>query len=53
MRGQKREILHGEVVSPINPKPRCPYASEKCLAGDLTIREVEPNHYVSCALFDK
>ena len=53
LRGQKREILHGEVVSPINPKPRCPYASEKCLAGDLTIREVEPNHYVSCALFDK
>lgn len=59
LRGQKREILRGEVVSPIDPKPgcrfapRCPYATEKCLAGDLTIREVEPDHYVSCVLFDK
>lgn len=59
LRGQKREILRGEVTSPINPKPgcrfapRCTHAGDACLTRDLLIREVEPNHYVSCTLFEK
>lgn len=49
----KREILRGEITSPINPKPgcrfaaRCKYRCDKC-AGELDFREVSPGHYVSC-----
>lgn len=57
LRGKKQEILKGEVVSPINPKPgcrfapRCPHATEACTKQDLTIKEVQPGHYVSCILY--
>ena len=52
----KREevIMRGEVVSPINPKPgcrfatRCPYADEKCLAERPALEEVLPEHFVAC-----
>ena len=49
----KREILKGEITSPINPKPgcrfasRCPFATEKCLQPQ-TAREVSKDHFVSC-----
>lgn len=49
----KRILLKGELVSPINPKPgcrfaaRCPYASEKC-KNPQTLEEVRPGHFVSC-----
>ena len=49
----EREVLRGEIVSPINPKPgcrfasRCKYACEKC-SEPQTLREIEPNHFVSC-----
>lgn len=58
LRGKKQEILKGEVVSPINPKPgcrfapRCPHATEACTKQDLTIKEVQPGHYVSCILYE-
>lgn len=58
LRGKKQEILKGEVVSPINPKPgcrfapRCPHATAECTKQDLTIKEVQPGHYVSCILFE-
>ncbi|MCB7304255.1 ATP-binding cassette domain-containing protein [Bariatricus massiliensis] len=58
VRGKKQEILKGEVVSPINPKPgcrfapRCAYATEACTSCELSLREVEPGHFVSCRLFD-
>ena len=48
-----RIILQGEVVSPINPKPgcrfatRCPYVCDKC-AEEQVLDEVLPNHFVSC-----
>ena len=47
---KERIILKGELVSPIDPKPgcrfatRCPYACEAC----SELREVLPGHYVSC-----
>ena len=46
-------ILKGELVSPIDPKPgcrfatRCPYACEAC-SQPQELREVLPGHYVSC-----
>ena len=49
----KRILLKGELVSPINPKPgcrfaaRCPYATEKC-KNPQTLEEVRPGHFVSC-----
>lgn len=49
----KREILHGELTSPINPKPgcrfaaRCPHATEACLQPQTT-EEVAPGHFVQC-----
>ncbi len=49
----KREILQGELTSPINPAPgcrfaaRCKYATEACKQPQKLV-EVEPNHFVSC-----
>ncbi len=49
----KREILKGELVSPINPKPgcrfaaRCKFATEKCLMPQVQ-EEVSPGHFVRC-----
>ena len=49
----KRILLKGELVSPINPKPgcrfaaRCPYSTEKC-KNPQTLEEVRPGHFVSC-----
>lgn len=50
-------ILRGEVTSPINPKPgcrfaaRCPYVKPECVEKELPLKEVEPDHFVACALF--
>ncbi len=49
----KREILHGEITSPINPKPgcrfaaRCKYATEACAQPQVQ-EEVSPGHFVTC-----
>ncbi|WP_320129664.1 oligopeptide/dipeptide ABC transporter ATP-binding protein [uncultured Sphaerochaeta sp.] len=49
----KRELLKGEITSPINPKPgcrfvaRCPYAREACLQPQKQ-EEVVKNHFVAC-----
>ena len=49
----KRILLKGELVSPINPKPgcrfaaRCPYATEKCKNPQI-LEEARPGHFVSC-----
>ena len=49
----KREILRGELTSPINPKPgcrfaaRCKFATEKCLEAQEQ-QEVSPGHFVRC-----
>lgn len=48
------EIIRGEVVSPINPKPgcrfapRCPYATEECTRGEIPLEEKAPGHFVAC-----
>ena len=49
----KREVLKGEIVSPINPKPgcrfaaRCPYATEACHQPQVQ-EEVSTGHFVTC-----
>lgn len=53
---KKRQILEGDVPSPINkPKgcpfsSRCPSACEKCKASIPELREVAPDHFVACHL---
>ena len=50
---QKRILLQGEVVSPIDPKPgcrfaaRCPYACDQCHQPQH-LEELLPGHFVSC-----
>lgn len=49
----KREILKGELTSPINPKPgcrfaaRCPHATEACMQPQVQ-EEVSKGHFVTC-----
>ena len=55
MRHKQIEVIRGEVTSPINPKPgcrfapRCPFAGEECLQGDIPLRETAPGHWTACA----
>ncbi len=50
----KRIILQGDVASPANPPsgcyfhPRCRYATEICKKETPVLRELEPQHFVSC-----
>ena len=58
-RGKPRELIKGEITSPINPKPgcrfaaRCPYATEKCTAKNLELTQVGPEHQVACVLYEE
>ena len=58
-RTAKRQILTGEVRSPIEPKPgcrfaaRCPNATEACQQYSCQLKEVEPGHFVACALYEQ
>lgn len=53
----QREVIRGEISSPINPKPGCRFASRcknatpACMGEDITLKEVTENHYVQCNLF--
>ena len=53
-RNKKREILRGEVKSPINPAPGCRFAQrctcrrEGCSETCTELKEVSPNHFVAC-----
>ncbi len=56
-RGKPRELIKGEITSPIDPKPgcrfatRCPYATEKCTGENLSLINVGPEHQVACVLY--
>ena len=49
----KREILRGEITSPLNPKPgcrfaaRCRFATEACFQPQKQ-EEISPGHFVRC-----
>ena len=51
---KKRELLQGEVTSPVNPKPgcrfaaRCPFVRESCHQGEMPLIEAEPGHFTAC-----
>jgi peptide/nickel transport system ATP-binding protein len=52
--GHRRVVLRGEVADPSNPPsgcyfhPRCPYAVDRCRVETPALRELRPNHLVSC-----
>lgn len=53
-RKRKREVIKGEVTSPINPKPGCRFSSrcsevkDTCGEEKVCLKEVEENHFVAC-----
>ena len=53
-RTMKKELIRGEVTSPIDPKPgcrfatRCPYATAECHEPGIALHEVTPGHFVRC-----
>ncbi|MDR4888146.1 dipeptide ABC transporter ATP-binding protein [Fredinandcohnia sp. QZ13] len=59
-RARKREriVLKGEIPSPLNPPTgcmfhtRCPFAKDICRAEIPQKREMAPNHYVACHLYE-
>lgn len=52
----ERILLNGELTSPIDPVPgcrfakRCKYARPECFGKDISLQEVEPEHFVACNL---
>ena len=56
---KEKTKLEGEVPSPLNPpsgckfRTRCKYATERCAQEPPVFREIEPDHFVACHLFDK
>lgn len=57
-RGKPRDILSGEVVSPIDPAPgcrfaaRCKYATEKC-KDPVQFQQVSEGHFLACKRFEE
>ena len=53
---KQRILLHGELTSPIDPKPgcrfaaRCPYAKEVCSRKEPVFEEVRRSNFVACHL---
>ncbi len=55
----QRIVLPGEVANPANPPPgcyfhpRCRYAKEICQVEEPELREITPEHFVSCHFADE
>jgi len=58
-RANKRQILEGDIPSPLNApsgcpfRTRCPKASPKCAEKLPPLQEVSTNHFVACTLYEK
>ena len=58
-RGKTKELIRGEISSPIDPKPgcrfagRCPYACPACQQTDIPLRQVSPGHFAACTMLEK
>jgi len=57
-RANKRQILEGDIPSPLKApsgcpfRTRCPNASEKCANSLPELKEVSKDHFVSCVLYE-
>ncbi|MDO4396694.1 MAG: ATP-binding cassette domain-containing protein [Clostridia bacterium] len=57
-RKEQKDMLSGEIPSPVNPpsgcffRTRCPYATEKCAQEAPELKEVEPGRFVACHLVE-
>jgi len=55
----ERIVLAGEVADPANPPsgcyfhPRCRYAQQRCRVEEPILKEVRPEHFVSCHLAEE
>ncbi|MGI6176875.1 MAG: ABC transporter ATP-binding protein [Eubacterium sp.] len=53
-RKEQKDMLNGEIPSPVNPpsgcyfRTRCPFATEQCSKDTPQIEEVKPGHFVAC-----
>ncbi|MBP5289586.1 MAG: dipeptide ABC transporter ATP-binding protein [Clostridia bacterium] len=58
-RSNKRIVLSGDIPSPLNAPPgcpfhtRCPYADESCSQSTPAFREVSAGHFVACHKVDR
>ena len=58
-RSRQRQLLEGEIPSPINPPSgcrfhtRCPYATERCKQEFPKLKEYGPGHYAACHLLEQ
>ena len=56
---KSRQIIEGEIPSPINPPPgcnfapRCPKACDICRKQKPALKEVKPGHFVACHFVNK
>ena len=57
-RSNKRQILEGDIPSPLNApsgcpfRTRCPKAQEKCSLRLPELKEISKDHFVACVLFE-
>lgn len=57
-RNNKRQILEGDIPSPLNApsgcpfRTRCPKANEKCSLKLPELKEISKDHFVACVLFE-
>ena len=55
----ERILMKGEITSPVNPPAecrfhsRCSYVFEKCHQNEPQLKEISPNHFVSCFLCEE
>ncbi len=51
---KERELLQGEVTSPVNPAPgcrfaaHCPYVVDACRQGEIPLKEAGEGHFAAC-----
>lgn len=56
---KEKIILSGDLPSPSNPpsgcafRTRCPYANEQCAVVRPELKEIQPNHFVACHLYEQ
>lgn len=56
-RARKKNIIRGEVASPINPKPGCRFAARcsmvktDCMNNNIELKEISPGHFIACTLY--